>query len=246
MRFFTFFGIAFPFAMTALGAAVVFLFRRGIGERARRLCMGFAAGVMTAASVFSLLLPAVEQSGTPVLTATFGFLLGAGTIDALDGLLRRHGGLDDAGGERRQNALLFAAVTLHNIPEGLAVGLAFVQAFSGGTAAAAATVALGIGLQNLPEGAAIALPLRQSGVSRARSFLLGVLSGVVEPIAAACVLMIASMIAPATPWLMAFAAGAMTIVVFGELAPETAGERDGTIAAVLGFAAMMAMDVGLG
>lgn len=246
MRFFVFCGILFPFLMTALGAAIVFLFRRGVDARAQRICLGFAAGVMSAASAFSLLVPAAEQmdrSGEAWIALPVSFLIGAAAICLLDLLIPRGDALKDA----HRKTLMMAAVTLHNIPEGMAVGLAFAAVAQGcpGAALTAAGVALGIGLQNLPEGAAIALPLRQGGMSRGRSFLLGALSGAVEPLAAGMMLLLASRLAPVMPALMAFSAGAMMLVVFGELSPESTGRRDGALAAMIGFALMMAMDVGL-
>lgn len=246
MRCFVFAGIMFPFLMTALGAAVVFLFRGGVGARAQRLCMGFAAGVMAAATAFSLLVPAIEQveraGGAAWLSLPGAFLAGAAVIFLLEAVLSRAKCAQGKDAQRR--ALLMAAVTLHNIPEGMAVGLALTTA--GESPAAAAAVSLGIGLQNLPEGTAISLPMRQGGMSRRRSFLLGTLSGAVEPVAAACVLLLARVLSPVLPALMAFAAGAMMVVVFAELIPASASARDGAIAAMLGFALMMAMDVGLG
>ncbi len=246
MRFFVLSGILFPFVMTTLGAAVVFLFRQHIGVRAQRICLGFAAGVMTAATAFSLLVPASEQmraaGGAAWFSLAVAFLTGAGVIAALDILLRRVRAQRPG-----RDALLLWAVVLHNIPEGMAVGVAFAAAGESPAAAAAASaVALGIGLQNIPEGAAIALPLRQSGMTRRRSFWLGALSGAVEPLAAGVVLLFAGALGPVLPGLMAMAAGAMTLVVFSELAPASTAERDGALAVMIGFALMMAMDVGLG
>lgn len=248
MRCFVLCGILFPFAMTALGAAIVFLFRRGIGARAQRICLGFAAGVMTAATAFSLLVPAIEQmeraGGAAWRALPAAFLCGAVVIFALDALTSRVGHAQGQDAQRRM--LLLAAVTLHNIPEGMAVGLALCAAGEGAAAAAAAgAVSLGIGLQNLPEGAAVSLPLRQGGMSRRKSFLLGALSGAVEPLAAAVVLLLSGALSPVLPALMAFSAGAMMAVVFEELAPASTAARDGALAAMIGFALMMAMDVGL-
>lgn len=245
-------GTLFAFGMTALGASLVFFVRRRMGEGAQRLSLGFASGVMLAASAFSLLVPAEEQARalgmSPWLTLTGGFLLGAGTIAALDGAMARMKRMRAAGEAARRRALFYAAVTLHNIPEGMAVGLAFaVAAAQGGAALAAAwTLALGIGIQNLPEGTAIALPLRQCGMSRVRSFAWGALSGAVEPVFGVLVVLIASAAQQAMPLLMAFAAGAMLLVICGEMLPDAARVRMGTAAAVAGFALMMALDVGLG
>lgn len=233
------------FLLTALGSALVFVFRRGIGARARSVCFGFAAGVMAAACVFSLLLPALE-AGTP-FAVTAGFLAGAGAIAGLDELLRRSARFVQADGDQRRMTLLFSAVTLHNIPEGLAVGLALAMAARGqGVPAAAAALALGVGLQNIPEGAAISLPLSAQGMSRDRSFLWGALSGAVEPAAGLAAAMMTALLAPAVPLLMAMAAGAMMLVVFREMIPEAALCPMGTASAIAGYALMMAMDVGLG
>lgn len=244
-------GTMFTFGMTALGAAAVFFFRRSISPRAGRLCFGFAGGVMSAAAVFSLLLPAVEQAqlsgGCAWATAAGGFLAGAGAMLALDLWIARRqtSGTDESVRRRR---MLFAAVTLHNIPEGMAVGLAFAQAAGHGGAAlaAAAVIALGIGVQNIPEGAAIALPLRQGGFSRRRSFAWGAASGAVEPLAGMLAALAVSAAQPVMPGLMAISGGAMMWVVFSEMLPEGGAQRDGALAAVLGYALMMALDIALG
>ena len=245
-------GTLFTFAMTTLGAATVFFMRGGVSARAQRLCMGFAAGVMSAAAVFSLLLPgeayARAAGQTPWLTLTAGFMLGAGALGACDLLLRGLRRMRSAGDEARRRALMLAAVTLHNIPEGMAVGLAFAQGAGGDVSAlaAAAALALGIGLQNLPEGAAVSLPLRQSGMGRGRSFALGMLSGAVEPVFGAAAVLAARMMRPAMPLLMAAAAGAMMLVTAQEMIPEAAQGRDGGAAMMIGYAVMMAMDLALG
>ena len=244
-------GTAFTFLMTTLGAALVFFFRKGVGTGAQRVCLGFAGGVMAAASVFSLLCPAAEQAAADGAAAwavvTAGFLLGAALLAGADVWLARGRALalDDAA---RRRMLLFSAITLHNIPEGMAVGLAFALACGQGpvAVAAASALALGVGVQNFPEGAAISLPMRQSGMSRMRAFGLGVLSGTVEPVFGVLVVLLAAAARPLMPLLMAFAAGAMMLVVFGEMIPEAARSRMGLTASVLGFAVMMALDVGLG
>lgn len=243
-------GTLFTFAMTALGAALVFLFRQPAVERCQRPCMGFAAGVMSAAAVFSLLVPAAEQSraagGMPALTVTVGFALGAGAMLGAEALLSgRHQALGES--QRRQH-LMLTAVTLHNIPEGMAVGLAFAMASEAGTAAltAASALALGIGIQNLPEGAAVSLPLMNSGSSRTRSFLLGAASGAVEPLFGILVVLAASAAQAALPLLMAFAAGAMMLVVMEDMIPDAAKDRRGIPLAMLGYVIMMALDVALG
>ena len=243
-------GTGFTFAMTVLGAALVFFFSSCIGGRMNRLCLGFAAGVMSAASVFSLILPAMEQAagGTAWLVAAVGFAAGAGLMAALDAYLARAHPTYLQDEQARRLTLLFSAVTLHNIPEGMAVGLAFAVAAQDGLAglAGACALALGIGIQNFPEGAAISLPLRQSGMSRCRSFAYGVLSGAVEPLFGAAAALAAGLAAPAMPWLMTFAAGAMMWVVFAEMLPHAAARRDGALAAAVGYLVMMALDIALG
>ena len=243
-------GTLFTFLMTMLGAAMVFFFRRRISPRAGRLCFGFAGGVMSAAAVFSLLLPAVEQvqaqGGEPWLTASLGFALGVGMMILLDIWMQRHQAQDEDNAAHRR-AMLISAITLHNIPEGMAVGVAFASAAHSGSAVmAAAAVALGIGVQNIPEGAAIALPLRQSGMSRQRSFLLGTLSGAVEPAAGMAAVLAVSLASGAMPWLMTFSAGAMMWVVFAEMLPEAGTHKDGAVSAAIGYLLMMALDLWLG
>jgi len=244
-------GTLFTFLMTALGAAFVFCFRNRISDRANRLCFGFSGGVMSAAAVFSLLLPAAERvraaGGAPVITTAVGFSIGAGLMLLLDACLSRMQALqgDDA---RRKKLLLISAVTLHNIPEGMAVGLSFALAARGDAAslAGACALALGIGVQNIPEGAAIALPLRQSGMSRSRSFAAGALSGAVEPAAGLLAALLMALATQTMPMLMCVSAGAMMFVVFAEMLPEAGCAHDGTLAAVLGYVIMMALDIGLG
>lgn len=238
-------GALFIFAMTVLGAALVFFFRGEIHVRIQRICFGFAAGVMCAAAVFSLLLPALQEGSLG--SVCLSFAAGAGLLLLMDAVFDRLPQMKAAQSSDRRGVLLFAAMTLHNIPEGMAVGLAFAQAADGSLApAAAAALAAGIGLQNLPEGAAISLPMRQNGESRARSFLAGVLSGAAEPVFALAAVSAAAAAQPAMPALMAFSAGAMMLVVFSHMLPQAAAERDGALCAMMGFVLMMAMDVGLG
>ena len=239
-------GTSFTFLMTALGAATVFFFARAVCERAQGALLGFAAGVMTAASVWSLILPAIEQTAAegrlpPFLPAAAGIVLGALLLALLDEFTRQRGG------ERvtHSDFLLLSAITLHNIPEGMAVGLAFALAADGEGFAGATALALGIGVQNFPEGAAVALPLRQAGKKRGEAFLAGVLSGAVEPLFGVAAALAAVQVRPLMPWLLSFAAGAMLCVTAEELIPR-AGGRDGTCAFLVGFLLMMALDVGLG
>ena len=243
-------GTGFTFLMTTLGAAMVFFFAGEPRPHFQKALLGFAAGVMTAASVWSLLLPAINRSAAlPLpswLPAAGGMLLGVVFLAALDGLLprlRRSRGRLDA--SWRQTTLLMTAITLHNVPEGMAVGLAFALAAGGEGLAGAAALAMGIGIQNFPEGAAVALPLRQGGWSRSRSFAGGMLSGAVEPVFGVLVVLAAAGVEPLMPWLLSFAAGAMLYVVVEELVPQ-AHSRAGTCGFVLGFLVMMVLDVALG
>ena len=239
-------GTSFTFLMTALGAATVFFFARAVCERAQGALLGFASGVMTAASVWSLILPAIEQTAAegrlpPFLPAAAGIVLGALLLALLDEFTRQRGG------ERvtHSDFLLLSAITLHNIPEGMAVGLAFALAADGEGLAGAAALALGIGVQNFPEGAAVALPLYQSGQSKLRAFVTGVLSGAVEPLFGVLVVLAAARVHALMPWLLSFAAGAMLYVVAEELLPR-AGSRRGTCGFFVGFLFMMVLDVALG
>lgn len=227
---------------------MVFFFAGEPRPRFQRAMLGFAAGVMTAASVWSLLLPAIDQAAEgafPVwLPAAVGMLLGVVFLAVLDSLLPRlrRKPVDAAW---RQNTLLMTAITLHNVPEGMAVGLAFALAAGGENLAGAAALALGIGIQNFPEGAAISLPLRQEGKSLGRAFAGGMLSGVVEPLFGILVVLAAAWARPLMPWLLSFAAGAMLYVVVEELVPQ-AHSRAGTCGFVGGFLVMMVLDVALG
>ena len=243
-------GTGFTFLMTTLGAAMVFFFAGEPRPHFQKALLGFAAGVMTAASVWSLLLPAINRSAAlPLpswLPAAGGMLLGVVFLAALDGVLprlRRSRGRLDA--SWRQTTLLMTAITLHNVPEGMAVGLAFALAAGGEGLAGAAALAMGIGIQNFPEGAAVALPLRQGGWSRSRAFAGGMLSGAVEPVFGVLVVLVAAGVEPLMPWLLSFAAGAMLYVVVEELVPQ-AHSRAGTCGFVLGFLVMMVLDVALG
>ena len=239
------YGTLFTFAMTVLGAATVFFFRKRISRCVSRICFGFAGGVMSAAAVFSLLLPAMAQASWSVVV--LGFAAGILAMIVLDMLTARlqRGNCDSAA---RGRAMLLGAITLHNIPEGMAVGIAFAgAALSGGAGlAAAAAVALGIGIQNIPEGAAIALPLRQSGMSRVRSFFLGAASGAVEPVFGLLAAYFAASLSGVMPVLMAFSAGAMMWVVFSEMLPQSGARRDGAVFAAVGYVLMMALDLALG
>ena len=253
-------GTGFTFLMTSLGAAVVFFFRRQVTASAQRIFLGFAAGVMIAALVWSLLIPAIEEAEgagqVGWVPAAGGFVLGVAFLMALDGILPHlHPGAREPEGARsklHRTTLLIFAVTLHNIPEGMAVGLSFALAAQHNDPAlyaGAMALAVGMGIQNFPEGAAIALPLRQEGVGRTRAFLWGSLSGLVEPVFGLLTVLLAGSIQPLMPWLLSFAAGAMLYVVVEELIPEAhLGEHSnvGTLGVMGGFLVMMILDVALG
>lgn len=239
-------GVGFIFLMTSLGAASVLFCREDALPRSQTGMMGFAGGVMTAATVWSMLLPAIEQTraeGTlPCwLPAAAGTAAGAAFLCALDALILRL----RRGGSAEKSSMLMTAITLHNIPEGMAVGLAF--ALSGGAdgLTAAAALALGIGVQNIPEGAAVSLPLRRMGMSRGRAFSMGVLSGAVEPLFGMLAVMAVAGISRIMPWLLGFSAGAMLYVVVCELIPA-ADDRRGLFWYIAGFLLMMILDVALG
>lgn len=254
-------GTGFTFLMTTLGAAVVFFFRKKTNNNIQRVFLGFAAGVMIAASIWSLLIPAIEEAeasgGIGWIPAAGGFVLGVAFLMLMDSLLPHlHLGSKEPEGVNstwKRTTLLVLAVTLHNIPEGMAVGLSFALAAQHGNDpamfAAAMALAIGIGIQNFPEGAAISLPLRQEGTSTGRAFLYGSLSGFVEPVFGILTVLIAGSIAPFMPWLLSFAAGAMLYVVVEELIPEAhLGEHShvGTLGVMAGFLVMMILDVALG
>ncbi len=254
-------GTSFTFLMTALGAATVLFFRRGISGVLQRIFLGFAAGVMIAASVWSLIIPAVEEAQAQGkigwIPAAGGFVLGVLFLLGLDYLLPHlHPGSKEPEGPHshlKRSTLLVFAVTLHNIPEGMSVGLSFALAAQNAedpsALTAAMALALGMGIQNFPEGAAISLPLRQEGVKRGRAFLYGALSGIVEPVFGILTVLIAGGIAPLMPWLLSFAAGAMMYVVVEELIPEAhLGEHSntGTLGVMAGFLVMMVLDIALG
>lgn len=252
----------FTWSVTALGASVVFFFRT-INRKVLDAMLGFAAGVMIAASFWSLLAPAIEMAeetngSLSWVPAVVGFLLGGVFLRLIDWVLPHlHPGmeLDEAEGiptSWRRSVLLVLAITLHNIPEGLAVGVAFGAAASGlssATIAAAVVLALGIGIQNFPEGMAVAVPLRREGLSRGKCFLYGQLSGIVEPVAGVAGAAAVLWMRPILPYALAFAAGAMMFVVIEELIPESQAEKNtdvATLGAMLGFAVMMTLDVALG
>ncbi len=253
-------GVLIPFAGTSLGAACVFLMKKQLSVTVQRILTGFAAGVMVAASVWSLLIPAIDQSSETMgklsfLPAAAGFLLGIGFLLLLDRLIPHlHLNSDKAEGlssELPKNMMMLLAVTLHNIPEGMAVGVVYAGMLYGGgmSASAALALAIGIAIQNFPEGAIISMPLEAEGMGKVKAFAAGVISGAVEPVGALVTVAAAGLIVPAMPYLLSFAAGAMIYVVVEDLIPEmSAGEHSdiGTVAFAAGFTVMMILDVALG
>lgn len=252
-------GILIPFAGTSLGASMVFFLKKQISVTIQKILTGFAAGVMVAASFWSLLQPALEGSEDmgklSFLPAAVGFMIGIGFLLLLD-MITPHMHMDNQvegpqSGLKRTTKLILA-VTLHNIPEGMAVGVVYagwLAGESGVTKAGALALALGIAIQNFPEGAIVSMPLRAEGMSKGKTFLYGVLSGAVEPIASLFTILAASAVVPVLPYLLAFAAGAMMYVVVEELIPEMSeGSHTnvGTIAFSFGFVLMMILDVALG
>lgn len=255
-----FYGIMIPFLGTTLGAACVFFMKRSMSETVQKILSGFAAGVMVAASVWSLLIPSIEQSETmgrlSFLPAVIGFWFGILFLLLLDHVIPHlHVGSQESEGPKtklQRATMMVMAVTLHNIPEGMAVGVVYAGYLSGEqsiSAMGALALAIGIAIQNFPEGAIVSMPLHAEGVSRKKAFLQGTLSGIVEPLGSLLTIMAAGRIIPALPYLLSFAAGAMIYVVVDELIPEmTAGKHSniGTIFFAVGFSLMMILDVTLG
>lgn len=260
MRINIFEGILIPFVGTTIGAACVFFMRKTLSKLLQRTLAGFAAGIMVAASIWSLLIPAIKQSenmGTlSFVPAVAGFWIGILFLLALDHLIPHlHVGSDQAEGPKSKlgrTTMMVLAVTLHNIPEGMAVGVMYAGFLAENaqiTATSALALSLGIAIQNFPEGAIISMPLRAEGESKRKAFLRGVLSGVVEPIGAVLTIFAAQLVIPALPYLLSFAAGAMLYVVVEELIPEMSqGQHSniGTLFFALGFSLMMILDVALG
>ena len=253
-------GLAIPFLGTTLGAAMVFLMKNKINNRIEKLLLGFASGVMIAASIWSLLIPAIEMSESQGkiawVPATIGFLLGITFLLVLDSVIPhlhlKSDKPEGIKGKLKKTTMMVFAVTLHNIPEGMAVGVTFAGALTqnaGITMAGAFALAIGIAIQNFPEGAIISMPLKSEGMSKPKAFLYGTLSGIVEPIGAIITILLTNAVVPMLPYLLAFAAGAMIYVVVEELIPESqAGEHSniGTIGVAIGFVVMMILDVALG
>ena len=252
-------GIMIPFIGTSLGAGMVFFLKNQISENVQKLLTGFAAGVMVAASFWSLLQPALDSSEgmgkLSFIPAAVGFLIGIGFLLLLDEVTpHMHMDHQDEGPQSnlKRTTKLILAVTLHNIPEGMAVGVVYAGWIAGGAGVsktAALALALGIAIQNFPEGAIVSMPLRAEGMPKGQTFLYGVLSGAVEPLASFITILMASAVVPILPYFLAFAAGAMMYVVVEELIPEMSEGKHsnlGTIAFALGFTVMMILDVALG
>ena len=253
-------GTGFTCLATVLGAAMVFFFREDLKPATQKIFLGFAAGVMVAASVWSLLIPSMEMAEemgqSPALPVGGGFLLGGAFLMVLDRLTPHlHIGSSDPEGlpaHLSRTTMIVLAVTLHNIPEGMAVGVVYAGYLAGTaqiTAAGALALSLGIAIQNFPEGAIISMPLRAEGMPKRRAFWDGVLSGIVEPIGAVLTILAAGIVVPALPYLLSFAAGAMLYVVVEELIPEMSqGQHSnvGTMFFAVGFSVMMVLDVALG
>ena len=255
-----FWGILIPFLGTSLGAACVFFMKKTLSDMVQRALTGFAAGVMVAASVWSLLIPAMEQSAgmgnLSFVPAVAGFWIGILFLLGLDHIVphlhAKSGQTEGPKSQLRRTTMMVLAVTLHNIPEGMAVGVVYAGYLSGSaqiTAAGALALSLGIAIQNFPEGAIISMPLRAEGMKKGKAFCGGVLSGVVEPIGAMLTILAAQLVVPALPYLLSFAAGAMLYVVVEELIPEMSqGSHSniGTLFFAVGFSIMMMLDVALG
>ena len=246
-------GILLPLAGTMLGSAFVFFMKKEIPDRLKKTLLGVASGVMVAAGVWSLLIPSIDMADESIIPAAVGFLSGVAFLLLIDELTPHlHVGTQKIEGLRSRlsrTAMLALAVTIHNLPEGMAVGVVFAGESHGLTLSAAFAVSIGIALQNIPEGAIISMPMYAEGNSRMKSFLIGSLSGVVEPIGSVAILLLAGALGVALPYLLAFAAGAMMYVVVEELIPETAqGSHTNlsTIGFAFGFVLMMVMDVMLG
>ena len=252
-------GILIPFIGTTLGSAIVFLMKNTLNINVEKILLGLASGVMIAASVWSLIIPSIEMAGNQGIIewipATIGFVLGIIFLILTDRLILK---IEDKLKENenngcfRKNVMLFLAVTLHNIPEGMAVGVAFAGALAGNTGmttAGAISLAIGIAIQNIPEGAIISMPIKNIGIGKCKAFFYGLISGVVEPIASFITLLLISKINIILPYLLAFAAGAMIYVVTDELIPQTKeynSSKIGIIGLTIGFLIMMILDVSLG
>ena len=246
------FGILIPFVGTSLGSFFVFFIKKNLNEKFQKLIVGFASGVMIAASIWSLIIPSVEMvendNGISWIPATIGFILGILFLIVINEITLKCSKIKNG---KKMNMLMFS-VTLHNIPEGMAVGVCFLGFLSGDAGILlieAIVLAIGIAVQNIPEGAIISIPLKLQGNSKSKSFFYGVMSGIVEPIAAVITILLIGIVKPILPYLLSFAAGAMIYVVFEELTPEMhEGKKSpiGVIGVAIGFALMMILDISLG
>lgn len=252
-------GVVLPFIGTILGASLVFFMKKGMNQKIENVLLGFAAGVMIAASIWSLIIPSINMSiglgKWAFLPAASGFLLGVLFLLILDSLIPHlHVNSDQPEGLKskiKRSTMLVLAVTLHNIPEGMAVGVVLAGAYYGNsliTISGALALAIGIAIQNFPEGAIVSMPMKSENVSRKKSFIYGVLSGIVEPLAAILTIFLIKYITPTLPYLLSFAAGAMIYVVVEELIPESQSGKHSnwaTVSLSLGFVLMMILDVAL-
>lgn len=253
-------GIVIPCLGTILGSLLVFFMKKSINEKIEKILLGFAAGVMIAASIWSLIIPSIDMSSPleelSFIPATVGFLAGIFFLLILDTYIPHlHVNSDEPEGRKsklKKTTMLALAVTLHNIPEGMAVGVVLAGAYYGNsliTVSGALTLAVGIAIQNFPEGAIVSLPLKSEGVSKLKSFLIGVMTGIVELIAAVITILLIKYISPILPYLLSFAAGAMIYVVVEELIPESQSKNHSNLATIslaIGFVLMMILDVALG
>ena len=253
-------GLLIPFTGTTLGSAMVFFIKNKMNAKVEKLLLGFASGVMIAASIWSLIIPSIdmaeEQNKIAWIPAAVGFLLGITFLLVLDSVIPHlHLKSDEPEGIKsklKKTTMMVFAVTLHNIPEGMAVGVTFAGALIGNagiTMAGAFALAIGIAIQNFPEGAIISMPLKSEGMSKTKAFIYGTLSGIVEPIGAVITILLTNAVVPILPYLLSFAAGAMIYVVVEELIPESqSGDHSniGTIGVAIGFTIMMILDVALG
>lgn len=252
-------GICIPFIGTTLGAGLVFFMKNELSVRVEKILLGFASGVMIAASIWSLIIPSIEMAEEqslmmPWMPATVGFILGIVFLLLIDFFVPHleHGKVKGIKSKLSDNAMLVLAVTLHNIPEGMAIGVVFASVLAGDmgvTLSSAFALAIGIAIQNFPEGAIISMPLKSKGMKKDKAFLIGSISGIVEPIATCITILLISYVIPLLPYLLSFAAGAMIYVVVDELIPESQkGELSslGTIGVTIGFLIMMILDVTLG
>lgn len=256
----TFIGLLIPFIGTMLGSAMVFLMRNSLNKKVEKALLGFASGVMVAASVWSLLMPSIEmaaeQQKIAYIPAAVGFLAGIVFLLILDMIIPHlHVNEDEPEGvpsKLKKTTMMVLAVTLHNIPEGMAVGVAFAASLTAGSSisiASALALSIGIAIQNFPEGAIISMPLKQEGMNSKEAFYMGTLSGIVEPVFGYITILLTSVVVPILPYLLSFAAGAMLYVVVEELIPESQNGKHsniGTIGFAIGFTVMMILDIALG